>query len=223
MTHEVFDPSGLAFEDWLRCFFDRPIVPFGLTSEAWYDDLLLSGIQDRERLLRYVERFNSEFAAIKGTFSPEQIDQGLWVLFGSGIQVGALLASDGIPSQLKLSFIDSVESLYRQAFDGCEGDIDAIDAGGAFFMLWDLILFHMWIKCERHRPADMDAVLDRCANALQSILALNHRACDKCVLHGLGHLKTPRAKEIIRRYLESRPHLTAEERMYAENCYDGKA
>src|SRR5205807_1591553 len=106
-----------------------------------------------------------------------------------------LLAAEEIPIDSRLNAIESFEQLYRQAVKGWMGDIKNGEPGGIFWMLWDLVV--EWMRTEGgHYPADFDTILEKCAETLGKILSLGDKTCEICALHGLGHLKTPRARAL---------------------------
>jgi hypothetical protein len=213
----VFDPSGLSYEEWLRYFFDRPIMEFS----EWYAEGSFQ-VDNEVTLLTYLQRFNIEFALLQKRFSIEQLDQGLWVLYGPAIHTGSHFISENVPLDLRLDAIASLEPLYLQAVKGWTGDIGETDS--VFFMLWDLLLREMYYESEyRGRPpAGFDAILDKCAETLGRILELDDKACEVCALHGLGHLKTSSARALIHRYLEQHPDMPDAERVWGESCHRGE-
>lgn len=221
MTLELFDPSRLSYEVWLRYFFDRPIVAIGAEGDVWREETALVEVEDKARLLGYLKRFNTDFTLISKRFSMAQIDQGLWGLYGGGVHAGSLLTSAEIPLDSRLNAIESLEHLYRQAVKGWTGDIKNAEPGGIFWMLWDLIVEWMGIE-NAHSQTDLDPILERCAETLGRILNLDDTACEVCALHGLGHLKTSSARTFIRRYLDQHPDLPDAERAWIESCYRGQ-
>ena len=57
---------------------------------------------------------------------------------------------------------------------------------------------------------------------LLKILALDHRGCQWCALHGLGHLHHPFVRETVQSYLiVHRNELTDEDVKWVEQCRDG--
>src|SRR5438105_2054952 len=129
---ELFDPSHLNYEDWLQYFFDRPIIAFGAEGDVWRQETALVEVEDKAKLLGYLQRFNTDYSLITNRFSMAQIDQGLWELYGGGVHAGSLLAAEEIPIDSRLNAIESFEQLYRQAVKGWMGDIKNGEPGGIF-------------------------------------------------------------------------------------------
>ena len=50
---------------------------------------------------------------------------------------------------------------------------------------------------------------------LAEILAVDSETCQGAALHGLSHLHHPKTEELVARFIESHPSLTAEQKAYA--------
>jgi len=56
---------------------------------------------------------------------------------------------------------------------------------------------------------------------LSRILAIDHRSCQICALHGLGHLYHASSEQLVQRYLdEHRNEFNAEDIRWIEGCRD---
>jgi hypothetical protein len=82
---EEFDLSALTYPQFLAFFFDRPVVG----DENEYD-LFRSGVDsfvasDPTTVVGHVQAMCRNFAELAKVYSPEQLEQGLWAVFGVGI------------------------------------------------------------------------------------------------------------------------------------------
>ncbi len=56
---------------------------------------------------------------------------------------------------------------------------------------------------------------------LSKILALDHRGCQICALHGLGHLYHPSSEQLVQKYLDKyRAEFSDEDVQWIEYCRD---
>jgi len=222
---EEFDLSGLSYPEFLAFFFDRPVVAF---KEQY--DLFRSGIDDfiatsPPTVVAHVHAMCRGFSELTKVYSHEQLDQGLWAVFGAAISCERFLFDPVVDLRLR---IDCVESMYLPFRDVVEHS--NLDARGSFcWMWWDMILHTVW-EIFRETDDRYDALSDdgkRMSDAmyqtLVKTLALSHKACQWSALHGLGHLSHPLGRETVQNYLDiHRNELTDEDLRWVEGCRDGK-
>ncbi len=236
-----FDLSALTYPQFLAFFLDRPVV--GDKNE---DDLFRSGIDrfvasDPTTVVGYLETTCRSLAELVKVYSPEQLDQGLWAVFGAGISCEQYLFVPAVDCRLRIDCVESMYLPFRDVVVHHSGDI----RGSFYWMWWDLILHTFWLSTDQYKVdrSDLDAkqliehlrqVMSRVEDysalthdqeliagamyqTLSKILALNSRGCQWCALHGLGHLHHPLAGELVQRYLdEHRSELNDEDVQWIE-------
>jgi hypothetical protein len=251
-----FDLSALTYPQFLAFFFDRPTVG----DDGAYD-LFRSGVDgfvasDPATVVEHVRAMCQDFAELAKVYSSEQLDQGLWAVFGSGISCERYLFDPSVESQLR---IDSVESMYlpfRDVVTRHSGDIQET----FYWMWWDMILHTLWSAAEyddstlndpalrddperffealnelmsktrAFRPFehnfgaltnDQKQVSEAIYRTLSRILALDHRGCQRCALHGLGHSYHPLSGVLVQSYLDAhRGELSGQDEQWIEACRD---
>jgi hypothetical protein len=204
------DPSHFTVQDLARSLFDRAVRQH---DDDWP---LLAGegfleISDRGRFLSTVKDLFRNFGETAERFSPEQIDQGLWYLFGEPFWLGTQLQSPEIPPAQISELTQSMYYPFRDYYLKREPNYD----GSAFYMWWDNL------SMDYLNPALPPAAVA----VLQDILALPNQGCRHAALHGLCHLfPDPRAASIIDRYLEeNRASMSEEEIEWVKLCRVGQA
>lgn len=65
-------------------------------------------------------------------------------------------------------------------------------------------------------------MVDAIYQTLSRILDINHRGCQWCALHGMGHLYHPLKRDAVQSYLNlHREDLNREDVQWLEACRDG--
>jgi hypothetical protein len=206
------------FEGWVDWVFNHPV-----TEPAWYQD------QNAERwaaspvvVLNNITRLFEESPARLVVFSDAQADQGLWFLaFGYFDQGLSTLWEEGVLRSQRERCLRSIYVLFEQYFAvRCTPRVSDADGPNenplnmSCYMWWDL-LHHHADSPDGRVGSDMDSEV---LLTLERILKLNHDACRRSALHGLGHWRDycpAEATAIIDRFLEENPNLHPELRTYA--------
>ena len=97
-----------------------------------------------------------------------------------------------------------------------------------YWMWWDMILLHDLFPSPKEYKYgyliltnDQSQMVETIFQTLSKILALDHRGCQICALHGLGHLYHPSSEQLVQRYLdEHRTEFNAEDVQWIEGCRD---
>jgi hypothetical protein len=131
-----FDLSALSYPQFLDFFFDRPIV--GGDKEY---DLFRGGIDcflasNPATVVAHVQAMCRNFLEVTKVYSHEELNQGLWAVFGPAINCEKYLFDPTVDLGLR---IDCIESMYlpfrdvvaHSAIDKCES---------FYWMWWDMIL-----------------------------------------------------------------------------------
>ena len=173
----------------------------------WTVDLEVE-IDAAHQLTLMTELFRGAAARLR-QFSPAQIDQGLWFMFGAGGSewFSALLADRELPWPARRAVIRALYDLY-------DGLLAHIEVESARYMLWDMLLdpFH----------GDYAEIADTCFETLVRVLSLPNVECQAAALHGLGHLKHPQTTRAVSEYLRDQAPPDPDLRQYAERVRRGE-
>ena len=165
-----------------------------------------------------------DLSALTKVYSHEQLDQGLWAVFGAAISCQRFIFDPEVDLGLR---IDCIESMYLPFRDVVANS--AIGKRDSFYwMWWDMILHTFWQEADSYKfdyPAlsdDGKQVVEAMYQTLLKILALDHLGCQWSALHGLGHLHHPRGADTAQRYLDLHRHeLDDKDARWVEDCRDG--
>ncbi|HTA70107.1 MAG TPA: hypothetical protein VK776_17585 [Bryobacteraceae bacterium] len=217
-----FDLSLLSYQQFLEFFFDRPIVG----DENEYD-LFRSGIDsfvasNPTAVVAHIQAMCRNFAELTNVYSHEQLDQGLWAIFGVGISCERYLFDSTVESTLRMDCIESMYLPFKDVAACCSTDISQ----SFYWMWWDMILHTFWQAANTEDYStlndDQKQMADAMYQTLSRILALDHRGCQWCSLHGLGHLHHPSVQQTVQNYLNVyRSQLSDEDVQWIEACRDG--
>jgi len=224
-----FDLSALTYPQFLEYFFDRPVVG----DENEYD-LFRAGIDsfvasDPATVVRHIQAMCQGLARLVKVYSLEQITQGLWAIFGAGIECHRFVFDPSVDRQLRIECIESMYLPFIDVVARMTGDIR--EDGSYYWMWWDMIPQSFWAKARRTTRSDNYSDLndgqrlmaDTMSHTLSKILAIGNRNCQLCALHGFGHLHHPQGREIVQRYLdEHRGEFSDEYVKWIEGCRDGR-
>jgi hypothetical protein len=221
---EEFDLSALGYPEFLAFFFDRPVVG---KEQTW--DLFRRGIDyfiasNPATAVEHLQTMCRTFSDLTKVYSHEQLDQGLWAVFGAGISCEQFLFDPTVGPGLRVDCIESMYVPFR--------DVVAHSTLGKresfYWMWWDMILHTFWnIFYETNDRYDAFSddgkrMSDAMNRTLLKILALNNKACQWSALHGMGHLNHPLRRLDVQNYLNvHRNELTAEDAQWVEDCSNG--
>jgi hypothetical protein len=211
------DLRGVGYDDWLAFVFDHPVAPAG--EKEWYFQADLEVEADAGRQVAYLGRLFLEPEVVAGRYTPDQIEQGFWFLFGGGCGewFRGLLWGPSLPWETRRGCIEALPQLYDRLFERCA--LDTIP-----FMLPDLLAYEYGFGI---RHPDMDKEDRRVQQALfaafRRMLDSCHPGTQEAALHGLHHLAHPAGKEAIRAWLGSLFNLPHKVGRYAENVLAGRA
>jgi len=220
-----FDLSALTYPQFLDFFFDRPFV-----SDKEQYDLFRGGI-DRftaskpATVVAHLQAMCRGFSELTKVYSHEELNQGLWAVFGAGISCEQYLFDPAVDLGLRIECIESMYLPFRDVVAR-----SAIEKRDSFYwMWWDMILhtfWHIYYSTDdnyQKLPTDGKQMFESMYQTLLKILALDHPACQWSALHGLGHLRHRLGREAVQNYLDThRKELTDEDAKWIEGCRDGR-
>jgi len=242
---EEFDLSALTYVQFLAFFFDRPVVGEAETYGLFRSGIDLFVATHAATVVSHVQTMCRNFAELTKVYSREQLDQGLWAVFGAGISCEQFLFDPAVDRTLRIACIESMYLPFRDVVTHYDGDIRE----SFYWMWWDMILHTFWLSSDRYKfdHSQLDAseliekmrqlalkddfssltddqaqIAETIFRTLLKILALDHRGCQWCALHGLGHLHHPLVPDTVQDYLDvHRNELTGEDLRWVEDCRDG--
>ena len=177
---------------------------------------------------------------ILNKYSDDQILQGLYFLgFGTDPNLPDLLYDPTVPLKLRKKCIESMENLYKNIFQ-------TRNLTEASYMWWDWFrppppITHSkkWLIeikkipglreklgvgiSKKNRANNARKISESTFRTLAEILKINSENCQKGALHGLNHLKHPKTKNVIQKYLKTNPKPSKQMHEYAKKCQNFKA
>ena len=242
---EEFDLSALTYPQFLTFFFDRSVVGDKERYELFRSGIDYFVASNPATVVAHVQAMCRDLSALTKVYSHEQLNQGLWAVFGAAISCERFLFDPAVDFALR---IDCIESMYLPFRDVVANS--AVGKRDSFYwMWWDMILHTFWHMADKFDYAslpdskqmleamyqralqfdyeglseDAKQILVAMYQTLLKILALDHLGCQWSALHGLGHLHHPRGADTVQCYLDvHRIELSDEDARWVEACRDGK-
>jgi hypothetical protein len=231
-------PKPPRLDEWLKCLFGRladllpgaPIShedPSYFHREAEYE--FLGSDAEVGELFIYTMRNAEQLLANSSNI---QVAGGLKIIFDNGIaEICFQLLNSGRSVFDKQVAINSVYHLYSDVFaKRCSPILGQFSEEGdalssICYMLWDVTPLTGW--CGILDPTTKQSTL---VEMLEKVPYIQHDACIKSALHGLGHLVISGRASIpngqistaIQRFLLATPNLRPELRRYAEYASVGR-
>ncbi len=204
------DPSHLKPSEFAAFFFARAVPLRDSDEDLLCGDSRYSTEVDSVALVAAATRLFLDFGIVGPRYREDQIDQGLWLLFGFPYFFFDELMKDQVPEEMKTACLEAMVVPFRDYLRMAPGY-----SGSAFNMWWDH--FRDWVA-----TSNTVAVSRR---VLMEILVLPDKECQFAALHGLNHLPPDAGTPaIIDRYLdENRAQLTPSEIEWVEACREGRA
>jgi hypothetical protein len=204
------DPSHLAPSEFAAFFFARAVPLRDSDEDLLCGDSRYSKEVDSVALVAAATRLFLDFGTVGSLYREDQIEQGLWFLFGFPYFFFDELMKDQVPEEAKAACLEAMVVPFRDYLQMARGY-----SGSAFDMWWDH--FRDWVV-----NSNTVAVSRR---VLTEILVLPDKKCQFAALHGLNHLPPDaETSAMIDRYLdEHRAEMTASEIEWIKACREGRA
>jgi hypothetical protein len=198
MGSELTSPS---FDDWVTYVFDHSV-----TEPAWHwdSDCDIWYVLNQPALaVEHLTRLFENAATVLGPFTNAQLCQGLWFLASNGCSDHLFTLTDpNVPWPARQQAILAIAELFEQVFaKRCEPDrlchrertVDATAnrLNTACCMWWDIVPLS-----GLEDRTGTEGVPDACLAVMRRTLALESDACRESALHGLGHFKRSRPREV---------------------------
>jgi len=142
-TSKNLDLSKLSYEEWIKFFFDRPVID---DSNERYDlfrkDHDSFDASKPSTIINYLETLCRNFVTITERYSLQQIDQGIWAIFGPEIESHRYLTDRSVPLEKRLNCIRSMYFVYADFV--AKSDIEVME--NCFDMWWDFLSTNFWAQ-----------------------------------------------------------------------------
>jgi hypothetical protein len=213
------DISTMDYDRWLLFAFDHPAPDSREPGEAWYWDygFELFHPSQPSRLVEHVTRLCDQFVEVVNAYSLAEVDQGIWFLLGA-CDFGQYLRNPQISRDLRKS---CVQSMYRVFADFVAvSDVEVME--NCFEMWWDMLLGDFYPYGGDELDEDAKEIEDTILDTLTRILSLDDWRTQYYALHGLGHMRYPKAKDVVTQYIDAHgAEWTAEGQRWLQQCRDG--
>jgi hypothetical protein len=230
------DLSIPRFDEWLKLIFDHEVPP-DERADAWYQARNLDvSIPDKLAFVLHSTRLFREINYIAQSYSLEQIDQGVWLLLGPIGDLGSHLMEEQIAISARTACIASMSQVYSELVAALRPEVE-VPTG--FYMWWDLLCDSFWGSV-RQRVTSLRNVPDRYAltsddliqsesviqesmlTCLKEILMIDDLRSQSCALHGMGHLRHPKCRQVVQSYIDARRNQLDEHQLrWLQQCRDG--
>lgn len=214
---EPVDISLMAYDEFLRFVFDHSIEMKLIEGKEkdWYWEFDYD-TSIPSRLIENVTQLCNEFAGIVKVYTLPQIDQGIWFLIGPCLSFGQYLADVRVPIETRQLCLSAMYRVYADFVS--KSDVEVME--NCFQMWWDLLLGDFYGG--REMDDDGRKVENKMLEILSLILQLDDRRTQGYALHGLGHLKHSKAREVVAQYIIAHGDEWDEEgREWLQSCRDG--
>ncbi len=212
------------YTEWLAYLFDHDVT-HELPEWYWRDNAPVFEASPAETAGLWIAMMKHAETDL-GSYSDEQVGQGLWYLFSNTLSDHChSVLDEGLPLATVLEVYESLRWLYTGLFSRrCTPALGHLSEESSTlntlcYMLWD-------VSPLRGPPEDArtPAIEKALFGVLEHAMALQHRACIESALHGLGELHcryTAKVQAIIQSRL---PGLAQDKALlqYALNAQEGK-
>lgn len=214
-----------SFEEWIEAIFDHP-VPTG-SGEAWYWDIDMYVEELTSSTgVEYFTRLFLEGHTCLRRFTNDQIGQALWYLNDPSCSDHARCVLNlDVNESVRNRCLESIPVFFEKVLAArgenkmdsyVTDDDEVVLINQAFFMWWDVSPI-----C----PGNLlPKQIEICFDSMQRILSIDHIACQKSALHGLGHWhddNPERVEEIIDAFIANNPEMNPDLLTYARQARTG--
>ena len=204
------DPSHLGPSEFAAFFFARAVPLRDSDKDLLSGDSRYETEIDSVALVAAATRLFSDFGTVSALYREDQIEQGLWFLFGFPYFFFDELMTDQVAEEMRIACLEAMVAPFRDYLQMARGY-----SGSAFNMWWDH--FRNWDVHQTMVPV--------CKRTLAQILAFPDKECQFAALHGLNHLPPDaETSAMVEGYLhEHRAEMTPDEIEWIEACREGRA
>ena len=214
---EEIDISLMSYDEWLAFVFDHSVPKDRLNCSNWYWEFRFD-VSKSSQLVEHVTRLCNGFPQLIDRYTLRQIDQGIWFILGPCIDFGQYLRDEQISLEARRSCIHSMYKVFADFVS--KSEVEEMET--CFWMWWDILLEGFYFSDLGQGYEDAQEIENITLETLSMILRLDDLRTQEYALHGLGHLKNKRAREIVAQYIEEHGgNWTQEGREWLETCRNG--
>jgi hypothetical protein len=221
-----FDYSILSYEEWLCFFFDRPVMPDITDSGDMYyaDSGMYLQASYPAKVIEHLTKFCQNFRDVSERFTLPQLNQGIWAILGAYYNHGEHLFDRSVALEGRINCIRSMYHVFADFV--AKSEVEVME--NCFYMWWDILSESFWSQHNyfydlRQLDDESWQTLDAMFETLVKILALDDIRTQSYALHGLGHLRHPKVKEVVQNYIDiHHDEWTDEGLKWLELCRDGE-
>src|SRR6202451_2609654 len=111
---EEFDLSALSYPQFLAFFFDRPVVGDKDKYELFRGGIDYFIASNPAIVVDHLHRMCSDLSELTKVYSAEQIEQGLWAVFGAGISCERFLFDPSVDPKPRIACLESMYLAFRE-------------------------------------------------------------------------------------------------------------
>jgi hypothetical protein len=206
ITH--VDLRNSSFDAFVNFLFDRDVSSESEGRDYWYWHMAVEF--DAKKIGEYyVQLFRQPDFLLK-RFTTVQLEEGFWAIQGPNLDcsVFRIIADRDLPLPAREECILSMADLFSRLFATQPFD-------SSVQMWWDSLCYDWHCGNRKRERGGEDLELqDIFFQTLAKVLAIDSWICQAAALHGLGHLHHPQTKELIEQFIDERPSLTPEQKVY---------
>jgi hypothetical protein len=225
-----FDPSTLSYDEFVQFFFTHPP-----SDELWRLDgngRPIDRAWDFDRptdLIAHLTRLFINIESLSRTISVAHLEHGLDGVMCGVFQIPTVLWKYESPLEPR---IECIRAMYH-VFSDIVAKLPAEVEFSSGWMWWDHVCWNFTLDIEQREKIqegdyyhllspDERALADCMFETILRVLALGEIRCDDAALHGLNHLRHPRARFSVQAYIDAhRASVTPERLNWLEACRDG--
>lgn len=203
------DLTNSSFNDFVKFLFDRDVSLESKGRDYWYWHIKVEF--NAENIGEYYVQLFRQPEFLLGRFTKLQLEEGFWAIQGPNLDCSAywIIENSDLPFPVREECIRSMADLFSRLFasEPFETSVQ---------MWWDSLCYDWSCGLRKRERGGEDLELqDMFFHTLAEVLAIDSRICQSSALHGLNHLRHPRTKELVERFIDERPSLTPEQKAYA--------
>jgi hypothetical protein len=203
------DLSSFSFEEFVSFIFDHAVPPKSEQYDSWHFHMEVDF--EATKVCSYYVRLFRQPEFLLSRFTKPQLEEGFWAMQGPNLDCSVywIIQNSNLPLSAREECIRSMADLFERLFAA-----EPLDT--SVQMWWDSLCFdwHCGTKNRERGGEDLE-VQDMLFQTLTQVLAIDSSTCQGAALHGLGHLRHPRTKAVIERFLDEHPCLTQQQKAYA--------
>lgn len=204
-----FDISEYSFDEFITFLFAHEPSEDWKRKEPWFFSSEVT--YDPQTVCAYYVQLFRQPAFLLERFSTAQLVEGFWAIHGGNLDcsVSLVIWDTDLPFAAREECVRSMADLFNLLF--ASGSLQ-----DSSMMWWDSLCYDWYCGVRNRENGGEDLQMQNVMfETIASILWLDSEPCQRGALHGLGHLRHPKTRELIQRFIAEHPSLKAELEDYA--------